>query len=486
MTALIPHDTFNDTGFTDTTATSEGGRFTVLTARRQGEFLKHLQLFGNVRLAARAAGVSAQTVYRARRASRGFALAWDAALLAARSYAEATLADRALSGTEEIVFYHGEEVARRQRYDSRLLLAHLARLDRMEERADLAAALPLLDQCVAALGRGEDIDACLTRLGAAEERAAEGAAQGAQKDRQEGVPPVPSRRNGKGESAGGAAGNAVGDVTGADAVEEAGEDGPQEGLEARLTAMEAARPEGAATPRELACRSGGAGDQGGGDPGAIEAAQLAAFEAGADAWWLVTDEGAAWEPGGGAGAGSGCDDVDLDTGMAAADHAQAARGGAGEIDGAPAHEGSAIVDAHGDRAPVGRVGDAHESAEGQRLVGGCHGVHVEPLAIGGEPPVKAPSVEGGDAGAKAAQDTRPGGRLDRLDVDSAGSGRGDGRGRAERGEGIVEGGVEGGVKGVLEGINDGVLGGIFDGGRADRGRPGGAIGKGGACGRDRG
>ena len=42
------------------------------------------------------------------------------------------LADRALNGVQETVFYHGEEIATRTRYDARLLLAHLARLDRIE------------------------------------------------------------------------------------------------------------------------------------------------------------------------------------------------------------------------------------------------------------------------------------------------------------------------------------------------------------------
>jgi hypothetical protein len=152
MTALVPHDTF-----TDTTATSAQGHHTVLTPRRQADFLASLALSGNVRLACRAACVSPQTAYRARRMSSGFALAWDAALVAARSAAEEVLADRAINGVEEAVFYHGEEVARRRRFDSRLLLAHLARLDRMAERVDVRAALPLLDAQIAGLRRGESL-----------------------------------------------------------------------------------------------------------------------------------------------------------------------------------------------------------------------------------------------------------------------------------------------------------------------------------------
>lgn len=106
------------------TAGPHGEGHTIFGPKSQAEFLASLQLFGNVRLACRAARVSAQTAYRRRRASPALARAWDAALLAARAHAEATLADRVLNGVEEAVFYHGEEVARRRRYDSRLLLAH--------------------------------------------------------------------------------------------------------------------------------------------------------------------------------------------------------------------------------------------------------------------------------------------------------------------------------------------------------------------------
>jgi len=50
------------------------------------------------------------------------------------------LADRALNGTQEVVFYHGEEVATRTRFDSRLLLAHLGRLDALGQDRRLVEA----------------------------------------------------------------------------------------------------------------------------------------------------------------------------------------------------------------------------------------------------------------------------------------------------------------------------------------------------------
>ena len=101
------------------------------TRAQQALFLELLSEWGNVRAAARAAGVSRQHAYRVRRACPDFARLWDAARLAAVPRVEDVLADRALNGVEEAVFYHGEEVAVKRRYDARLLLAHMARLDRL-------------------------------------------------------------------------------------------------------------------------------------------------------------------------------------------------------------------------------------------------------------------------------------------------------------------------------------------------------------------
>ncbi len=266
-TTIIEHPAFDDT-----TATSARGHFTRLTPNRQRDFLRSLQTFGNVRLACKTACVSAQTAYRARRASRGFALAWDAALVAARAHAEATLADRAINGVEEAVYYHGEEVARRRRYDSRLLLAHLARLDRLEEREEVSAALPLLDAAVDALDDGEegaDLDALLLEP----TRAA--------LNPQDSVPGVPSCRTWECEEA----------AT----------------IEERLCAMEAARPAHSPTLRAFIETLQWADV----DIGAIEAAQLAAFEAGEADWWKAMPAGMedalppVWAAASGAGEGGG-------------------------------------------------------------------------------------------------------------------------------------------------------------------------------------
>ncbi len=114
----------------------------------QADFLDALSNWGNVGAAARYAGVSRTTVYRMRRACPRFRRLWDAALVLARPQVEAVLADRALNGVEEQVFYHGEEVARRRRYDARLLLAHLGRLDRMARIRDVSDACAGFDQAI--------------------------------------------------------------------------------------------------------------------------------------------------------------------------------------------------------------------------------------------------------------------------------------------------------------------------------------------------
>ena len=105
-----------------------------LSRETQAVFVQTLAQWGNVRAAAAQVGVSRQHLYRMRRASAEFRELWDAALLLARPQVEEVLADRALNGVTETVFYHGEEVATRTRYDARLLLAHLGRLDRLETR----------------------------------------------------------------------------------------------------------------------------------------------------------------------------------------------------------------------------------------------------------------------------------------------------------------------------------------------------------------
>lgn len=127
----------------------------------QAQFLKTLAQWGNVRAAAKGVGVSRSAAYRMRRECVEFAELWDAALLLARPQVEEVLADRALNGTQETVFYHGEEIATRTRYDSRLLLAHLARLDRLgSQRRVTEASYGFELKVQAMMGEGEGEEFC--------------------------------------------------------------------------------------------------------------------------------------------------------------------------------------------------------------------------------------------------------------------------------------------------------------------------------------
>jgi len=105
------------------------------TAEVKVRFLDCLSQRGNVRLACRAVGLSAETAYRQRRRDGLFARGWAAAMALARKVGEQVLADRAIDGIEEDVWFRGELVGTRRRHDSRLLLAHLGRLDKAVDPA---------------------------------------------------------------------------------------------------------------------------------------------------------------------------------------------------------------------------------------------------------------------------------------------------------------------------------------------------------------
>lgn len=255
------------------------GQWTEFDRSRQVAFLEALATGGSVRAAARAADVSSQTVYRVRRSDAGFRLAWQGALLAARARAEDTLACRAIDGIEQQVLYHGEVVATRRRYSDRLLLAHLARLDRLTEDARTNAF-------------AEDFEAALARFAAGEPQPEPGARRA----------PGAGAWTGAGPGAGAGAGNfASGEChnrsmsyTGHDLPDADGEDDcahwaePDEDdedhrdtgeIDAAIRAlMERRRPAGAATPSELAGRH---------TAEEIAAVQQAAFEDFDPEWWLV-------------------------------------------------------------------------------------------------------------------------------------------------------------------------------------------------------
>lgn len=98
-------------------------------------YLRTLADTGVVADACRAAGVTRQAAYARRRSASGrpFALAWDAAQLIARGPIGDDVMSRARHGVIDRVYRNGELVAERHRYDNRLTMAVLTRLDRLAE-----------------------------------------------------------------------------------------------------------------------------------------------------------------------------------------------------------------------------------------------------------------------------------------------------------------------------------------------------------------
>ena len=105
------------------------------TPERQLGFFEHLSRTGNVRVACAAVGLSRAAAYRQRHRDATFDRRWSIALGLARDVGIQALSERALEGVEEPVYYRGKLVGSRRRYDNRLLLAHLARLDKLVDQA---------------------------------------------------------------------------------------------------------------------------------------------------------------------------------------------------------------------------------------------------------------------------------------------------------------------------------------------------------------
>src|SRR6187399_3005806 len=105
------------------------------TPARKAQFLEALADDGNVRAACARVGLSREAAYRLRRRDPLFARAWAAAQVHACERVGEVLGTRAIEGIEEEVWLRGEVVGTKRRYDTRLLLAHMARLDRLVEEA---------------------------------------------------------------------------------------------------------------------------------------------------------------------------------------------------------------------------------------------------------------------------------------------------------------------------------------------------------------
>src|SRR4051794_17498557 len=110
---------------------------------RQRAFIEALADCGIVREAAARVGMSEQSARRLRRRDDAatFNIAWEAALQHGADRLRSVAFERAIEGVIRPHFYHGEKVGEERVYDNRLLLALLARADRLVRYADQAHAV---------------------------------------------------------------------------------------------------------------------------------------------------------------------------------------------------------------------------------------------------------------------------------------------------------------------------------------------------------
>ena len=94
-------------------------------------FLTALAETGEVIAACECVNLSSQGAYRHRALDPDFARAWDVARHNSREIILDRLTSRALDGWQEDIFYKGEIVGTKQRHDNRLILALIARLDKL-------------------------------------------------------------------------------------------------------------------------------------------------------------------------------------------------------------------------------------------------------------------------------------------------------------------------------------------------------------------
>lgn len=119
-------------------------------------FLEALARCGNVKNAAAFVAMSREGAYRLKRRDRAFAFAWEGAMVQARALAEDELQDKAINGITEQLSYHGEVLDTRTRFDGRLLLALLGRLDKRAESDAALLGADRFDDLLDAIEADED------------------------------------------------------------------------------------------------------------------------------------------------------------------------------------------------------------------------------------------------------------------------------------------------------------------------------------------
>lgn len=140
----------------DSPSTAASSRHDGWTPEVRVKFLDALAECGNVTSAAHYVQRSRSSAYNLKRRDADFSRTWDAALLIALDGATDVLQDRAINGIAEDVYRGGEVVGTRQRYEIRYLLAHIARLEKLAERASVSRGAARFDQMIDAIAAGED------------------------------------------------------------------------------------------------------------------------------------------------------------------------------------------------------------------------------------------------------------------------------------------------------------------------------------------
>ena len=105
------------------------------TPQCQRAFLEALAFGGSVMRAAKEVNKSPRSAYdlRFRRDGAAFRLGWDAAILVSRDVVQDMLMDRAVNGYEEVTSKLDDGTTMRGKFDNRLGMGLLGRLDRMAE-----------------------------------------------------------------------------------------------------------------------------------------------------------------------------------------------------------------------------------------------------------------------------------------------------------------------------------------------------------------
>ena len=131
--------------------------------RKKGRdlFLRALAETGNVGLSVEASGVGRSTVYEWRDKDEGFAQEWDNALDAASDVLEAEARRRAAEGTQEPVFYQGEEIGSVRKYSDLLLIFLLKAVNRHRFDPDGYVKLSLHEKLI---GKQRELEVRLDRV----------------------------------------------------------------------------------------------------------------------------------------------------------------------------------------------------------------------------------------------------------------------------------------------------------------------------------